>query len=121
MLIKMLMSGEMPLAEAATPKASPNGITNAAMGVISRQRRHTPLAVKRGRPSWFIFGTFSDIWRHLRRGLPTGQSTGAGSRQRRLLAPSRLGPSRSEGGFRMDCVAKLSLRRLANRDSVGLR
>jgi hypothetical protein len=61
MLMKTLTSGEIPLADAATPKAIPNGITNAAMGAISTLPRHTPLAVKHGRSSWFESGMVPDI------------------------------------------------------------
>src|SRR4030081_2531489 len=48
--MKRLISGEMPLAEAATPNAIPNGMMTTAIGAISTQPRHTPFAVKHGRP-----------------------------------------------------------------------
>jgi len=56
-----LIPGATPLADAATPKAMPNGITNAAMGAISTLPRHTPLAVKRGRSSRVESGISPDI------------------------------------------------------------
>ena len=56
MLMNTLIPGEIPLADAATPKAIPNGITNAAIGAISTLPRHTPLAVKRGPSTWSEVG-----------------------------------------------------------------
>jgi hypothetical protein len=55
-LMNTLIPGKIPLADAATPKAIPNGITNAAIGAISTLPRHTPLAVKRGPSSWSELG-----------------------------------------------------------------
>ena len=73
-LMNTLISGEIPLADAATPNAIPNGITNAAMGAISTLPRHTPRAVKRGRSG--RFGRSPDIRCHMKRDPSSGQSTG---------------------------------------------
>src|SRR5215831_1936233 len=56
-----LIPGAIPLADAATPKAMPNGTTNAAMGAISMLPRHTPRAVKRVRSKRVETGLSPDM------------------------------------------------------------
>src|SRR5262249_8280620 len=92
--MKMLISGEIPVADAATPKAIPNGTTNAATGAISTLPRHTPPAVKRGRWHSFESDIFPAIESHLRRGRSSGQSTQAGgdARSRRQVTLHSLVP-----------------------------
>src|SRR5215831_8079455 len=88
-----LIPGEMPLADAATPKAIPNGITNAAIGAISTLPRLTPLAVKRGRSSWFELGISPAISGSFETGRvirSTDWKPPCGSGRRRLLAQSGL-------------------------------
>src|SRR4030081_4071667 len=48
--MKRLISGEKPLAEATTQNTNPTGMIATAIGAISTQPRHTPFAVKHGRP-----------------------------------------------------------------------